>query len=74
MVKFTQGKIKPEMFWLNGREYLIKNIALIFERNDGGRKYLCFAVDTGGMMAELVMDKQDLNWRITKCQPSCTWT
>lgn len=70
VVRFAQGKVRPEMFWLNGREYRVKDIALVWERSDGDKKYLCFNVDTGGMLAELVMDKQDLNWRVTKCQPS----
>lgn len=69
-MRFTGGKIQPEVFWLNGREYRVKSIALVFERSDGGRKYLCFAVDTGGMIAELVMDKVDFSWRVAKCQPS----
>ncbi len=72
VVRFSQGKVKPEVFWLNGREYRVRDITLVFERSNGGRKYLCFAVDTGGMMAELVMDKQNFSWRVARCQPSYT--
>ena len=72
LVRFINGKVQPETFWLNGREYRVKSIALVFERSDGGKKYLCFSVDTGGMLAELVMDKADFSWRVAKCQPSYT--
>ncbi|KKT97424.1 MAG: hypothetical protein UX80_C0009G0032 [Candidatus Amesbacteria bacterium GW2011_GWA2_47_11b] len=72
VVRFSQGKVKPETFWWNGREYQVERIPLIFERKDGGRKYLCFSVDCGGMIAELVMDKEDLTWRLIKCAPSYT--
>ncbi len=72
VVRFINNKMQPEMFWLNGREYRVKDIALVWERSDGGRKYLCFAVDTGGMLAELDLDKQDLSWSVAKCEPSCT--
>lgn len=72
VVRFDQGKIKPEMFWWNGREYKVKQAPLVYERKDGGRRYLCFSVDTGGMMAELVMDRESLVWRVTRCVPSYT--
>ncbi len=50
---FSGGKIKPLQFVWRGREYLIKQVPLIYSRSDGGRKYLCFSVDVGGMLAEL---------------------
>ena len=71
-VEFGFGKVNPKWFEWKGREYQVKRVPMIFERQDGGRKYLCFSVDANGMMVELVMDRQDLSWRIGKCGPSYT--
>ena len=64
LVKFFDGKTTPTLFEWRGRSYQIKRISLIFDRSDGGKKFLCFAVDTGSMMAELAMDSFNLNWFI----------
>jgi len=72
IVEFSEGKVKPVRFWRGMREYEVKNVPMIFERQDGGRRYMCFAVDTGGIMAELVMDKESLDWRMGKCEPYYT--
>ncbi len=69
-VSFSEGKIKPLSFIMGVREYKVERVTLMFERSDGGRKYLCFAVDTGGMVAELAWDLQEFSWRVAKCQPS----
>ncbi len=69
-VEFAPGKVMPRWFEWKGREYLVKRVPMVFERKDGGRKYLCFSVDASGMMAELVMDREDLSWRIGRCAPS----
>jgi len=69
LVKFFDGKTSPTLFEWRGRSYQIKRISLIFDRTDGGKRFLCFAVDTGGMMAELVFNRQDLNWTMTGCHP-----
>ncbi len=71
-VSFWGAKIFPLRFVWNGRRHEVKRLALRFERKDGGRKYICFDVDTGGMMVELAMDKESLNWRVAACEPSCT--
>ena len=68
IVEFSEGKVKPVRFWRGMREYEVKNVPMIFERSDGGRKYMCFAVDTGGMMAELAMDCQSYQWLVVSCQ------
>ena len=69
IVRFGQGKVRPEVFWWNGREYKVKQIPLVFERKDGGRKYLCFSVDCGGMMAELQLDLQNFQFSIGQIRP-----
>lgn len=71
LVRFEKGKIRPVGFVREGREYQVKAIPLIYERKDGGRRYMCFNVDCGGMMAELVWDLQNFQWRVGKCAPSC---
>lgn len=69
---FWGARIFPLRFVWRGRRYEVKRVALRFERKDGGRKYLCFDVDTGGMVAELALDKENLDWRVTACEPSST--
>ena len=71
-VEFALGKVVPRWFEWKGREYQVKRVPMVFERKDGGRKYLCFSVDASGMMVELVMDKEELSWRIGRCAPSYT--
>ncbi|TSC84545.1 MAG: hypothetical protein G01um101416_1059 [Microgenomates group bacterium Gr01-1014_16] len=70
VVEFEGGKIRPVRFWRGTREYEVKGIPMVFERRDGGRKYMCFAVDTGAMMAELRLDLQNFQFSICKEQ-SC---
>jgi hypothetical protein len=70
LVKFAYGKTTPVIFEWRGRRFTIQRISLIFDRNDGGRKFMCFAVDTGGMVAELTMDRTDFVWKITSCTQS----
>lgn len=70
IVKFSNGKTVPIVFDWRGQRHNIKRISLVFDRADGGRRFLCFSVDTGGMIAELVMDRQDFVWRIAKCAQS----
>jgi hypothetical protein len=65
---FWGGKVYPLRFIWNGRRHEVKRVNLVFERRDGGRKYLCFAVDTGGMVAELVMDTQNFQFSIASVQ------
>lgn len=62
LVKFFEGKTTPTLFEWRGRSYQIKRISMTFDRSDGGKKFMCFAVDTGGMMAELALDRWDLTW------------
>ncbi|MBI2587560.1 hypothetical protein HYW29_01990 [Candidatus Amesbacteria bacterium] len=71
VAEFEGGQVRPVKFWRGTREYKVKQVAMRFERRDGGRRYLCFSVGTGGMMAELVMDKEGMDWRIAKCEPYC---
>jgi hypothetical protein len=73
-VSFWGRKVVPLRFVWEGRRHEVKRVTLKFERNDGGKEFLGFAVDTGTMLAELLLDKKDLVWRINKCEPSCTWT
>lgn len=63
-VTFFKGKIVPVGFTWYGREYVIDHINLNFNRRDGDRKYLCFAVDTSGMSVELRLDLTDLKFFI----------
>lgn len=67
---FWGSKIYPLRFVWNGRRHEVKRVNLVFERTDGGRKYVCFAVDTGGMVAELALDKQNLQFSITGVEPN----
>ncbi len=55
-------------FVWGGRRHEVKRVNLVFERKNGGRKYLCFVVDTGGMVAELAFDRQDLGFSITNVE------
>jgi hypothetical protein len=68
-VGFWGSKMIPMRFMWHGRRHEIKRVTIKFEREDGGRKYLCFGVDTGGMLAELLLDRQSLVWRVGKCEP-----
>jgi hypothetical protein len=70
LVQFMNGIAKPVIFSWRGRKYKIERISLTFDRKDGGRKILCFSVDTGGMMAELAMDRESFVWKIAKCEQS----
>lgn len=61
-------KLVPKVFVWKGREYEVKRITMDIWRQDSGRKYRCFIVETNGMMAELVWDIQDWNWQIRNAQ------
>lgn len=69
LVRFGEGKVIPVSFEWKNREYRVKSVPLIFERSDGGRKYLCFSVETGGMMVELRWDLQNFQFSITQTSP-----
>ncbi len=69
-VRFWGMKIIPIRFYRAGRRYEVKRVAMQFERKDGGKQFLCFAVDTGVNMAELLMDRQDLSWKIKEVLPA----
>ncbi len=64
VINFSKGKIIPVSFRWYGRDYEINRINLTFNRRDGDRKYLCFAVDTAGMAVELRLDTKDLKFFI----------
>ena len=68
-VSFWGSKMFPTRFVWGGRRHEIKRVTMKFERKDGGKRYLCFAVDTGQMMAELAMNREDLSWRLNNCHP-----
>lgn len=68
-VGFWGARVVPMRFVWNGRRHEVKRITIKFEREDGGRKFLCFGVDTGGMIAELLMDRQSLVWKVGRCEP-----
>jgi hypothetical protein len=72
IVKCGSGKVVPTEFLWRGKTYLIKRVAMRFERRDGSKRYECFAIEAGGLVAELAMDCSDWDWRILKCEPSCT--
>lgn len=57
---FAKGKIIPQTFSWYGRDYQVRKINLVFTRQDAGRKYLCFAIETDGACMELRLDRQDL--------------
>jgi hypothetical protein len=61
---FWGKKMVPLRFVWNGKRYEIKRVTMNFERSDGEKKYRCFAVDTGGMIAELRLDKEELVWKL----------
>lgn len=63
-VSFVGSKIIPVSFVVDGREHRVRHITLQFWRKDGGRKYLCFAVSTEGLEAELAWDITSLNWKL----------
>ncbi len=69
---FVSGKVRPVQFVWRGRQYKVVKVPLVYPRTDGGRKYLCFSVDVGGMLVELAWDLTALSWRIIKCLPSYT--
>ena len=68
-VIFENGKMVPVSFELNNREYEVKRIPIVFERIDGGRKYLCFGGDTGGALVELRLDRENLQFTVCNFQP-----
>lgn len=69
LVKFEKGKIIPVSFEWNNHEYGVKRIPIVFERTNGGRKYLCFGVDTGGALVELRLDREILQFTVCNFQP-----
>lgn len=69
-VRFGYLKMLPVRFYWSGREYTVRRVTIQFERTDGGKKYLCFGVDVGGMVAELALDKQDLTWKLQQVYES----
>ncbi|HJZ05098.1 MAG TPA: hypothetical protein VJ327_04530 [Patescibacteria group bacterium] len=68
-VEFALGKVTPRWFGWRGREYQVKRVPMVFERKDGGRRYICFNVTTDGMIAELSLDTQNFQFSITNFQP-----
>ncbi len=71
-VSFWGSRVVPTRFVWDGRRHDVKRINMKFERKNAGRRYLCFALDTGSMLVELAMDREDLSWRVTRCAPSYT--
>lgn len=63
-VGFWGRRVTPLRFVWSGKRYEVKRITMNFERRDGQKKYSCFAVDTGGMMAELILDREELIWKL----------
>lgn len=64
VAEFSGLKVRPVRFEWRSREYRVERVTVEFERKDGGRKYLCFGVDTGGMVAELRLDRQNLQFSL----------
>ena len=64
LVEFEGMNIRPVRFWRSNREYEVQKINLKFERKDGGRKYMCFAISTNEMETGLVFDREDLSWSL----------
>ncbi len=71
-VRFGGGVVLPIGFDWRGHSYSVSRVTMVFERQDGGRRYLCFVAEAGGMLVELVLDRESLGWRIGKCEPSYT--
>lgn len=68
-VRFAEGGVCPLRFEWRGRGYEVRTVTMRFERKDGGRKFLCFAVEAGGMLAELVLDREGLTWSLGGTAP-----
>ena len=68
LVEFDGLQIRPVRFWQGIREYEVKRVTMRFERKNGGRRWLCFAVDTGGALAELRLDRENLQFSIYNFQ------
>ncbi len=66
---FWGSKLTPLRFVWNGRRHEIKRVNMTFERSNGGKRYLCFAVETGGMVAELALEKENLRWSVWGAEP-----
>jgi len=63
-VGFWGRKIWPMRFVWGGKRHEVRRVTIRFERRDGGRRYLCFGVETAGMVAELALDRDDLTWKL----------
>ena len=59
-IYFMKNKLVPTRFLRAGRSYTVNRVTVTFERVDGGRKYVCFGVETGGAVAELRLDTKNL--------------
>lgn len=70
MTKFERGRIKPMWFVWRGRDFRVKGLPMTWERKDGGRRFLCFAVDTGGSLFELRLDRESYQFSVAGCQSS----
>lgn len=67
-VSFGDDRVSPTRFVWRNRNYEVRRVTMQYERKDGGKRFLCFAVDTGGMTAELVMDTTDFKWRVGRVE------
>ena len=68
---FGKKGVWPLSFVWEGRRHEVKRVTMRWEERNGGKKYACFTVDTGGMVAELMLDRENLEWRLGTCEPSC---
>ena len=63
-VGFWGDKFMPIRFVWLGRRYEIKRISVIFQKKINNKSFLGFEVDTGLVTAELLLDKENLEWKI----------
>ncbi len=62
LAKFEKGSVFPVKFFIGMREVEVQKINLVYQRKDGGKKFLCFAVSTLGFETELRFDRDNLTW------------
>lgn len=66
LARFNNGKIKPEIFIWNNKEYKIKKITYSWQERCGLEIINYFSVDTDPNLYQISFNNTSLGWRIDK--------
>lgn len=63
-VLFEKGKIKPHLFFWQGRKIKIEQINLVHTSKNGESLFYYFSVSSGGNFYKLVFDSKKMRWSL----------